>query len=170
MRVRRNAMHPPARERGVAIITTMLVVALATALAADLVWELHLDIRRTESELLRNQAKQFALGAEILAIEALVADYQADENANEFCDFPGEGWDQETTLPFEGGTVRGKLSDAQGRFNLNNLAPQGVKDEETRRSSTVSSSAWRERARPRPHLLTEYCARPACVWLPAGFY
>jgi general secretion pathway protein K len=121
---------PPQRERGIAAITALLVVALATMLAADLAWELHLDIRRSETALLQNQARQFALGAEILAIEALVADYEQDQTENEFCDYPGEGWDAETTLPFEGGTVRGKLSDAQGRFNLNNLAPAGVKDDE----------------------------------------
>jgi len=126
----RRHRRPPHRERGIAAITALLVVALATMLAADLAWELHLDIRRSETALLQNQARQFALGAEILAIEALVADYEEDQTANEFCDYPGEGWDSETTLPFEGGTVRGKLSDAQGRFNLNNLAPAGVKDPE----------------------------------------
>ncbi|MGI9342926.1 MAG: type II secretion system minor pseudopilin GspK [Gammaproteobacteria bacterium] len=126
----RRHRRPPHRERGIAAITALLVVALATMLAADLAWELHLDIRRSETALLQNQARQFALGAEILAIEALVADFEEDQTANEFCDYPGEGWDTETTLPFEGGTVRGKLSDAQGRFNLNNLAPTGVKDAE----------------------------------------
>ena len=120
--------HP---QSGIAAITALLVVALATMLAADLAWELHLDIRRSESLLLRNQAKQFALGAEIMAIEALRQDYEEDREANEFCDYPGEGWDTELSLPFEGGTVRGQLIDMQGRFNLNNLAPKGKKDVRT---------------------------------------
>jgi len=116
------------RQSGIAAITALLVVALATMLAADLAWELHLDIRRSESLLLRNQAQQFALGAEIMAIEALRQDFEDDREANEFCDYPGEGWDTEMTLPFEGGTVRGQITDIQGRFNLNNLAPNGSKD------------------------------------------
>ena len=117
------------RQRGIAAITALLVVALATMLAADLAWELHLDIRRSESALLHNQARQFALGAEIMAMDALRNDFEDDQAANEFCDFPGEGWDTEMTLPFEGGTVRGKLTDVQGRFNLNNLAPRGTRDD-----------------------------------------
>jgi general secretion pathway protein K len=116
------------RQSGIAAVTALLVVALATMLAADLAWELHLDIRRSESLLLRNQAKQFALGAEIMAMEALSQDFEDDKEANEFCDYPGEGWDTEMSLPFEGGTVRGQISDQQGRFNLNNLAPTGKKD------------------------------------------
>lgn len=118
------------RQRGIAAVTALLVVALATMLAADLAWELHLDIRRSESEMLHVQAVQFAIGAEIMATEALRRDYEDDEEANEFCDYTGEGWDTEMTFPFEGGTVRGKLTDMQGRFNLNNLAPDGRKNED----------------------------------------
>jgi len=117
------------RQRGIAAVTALLVVVLATMLAADLAWELHLDIRRSESQLLHAQATEFALGAEIMAIEALRRDFEDDREQNEFCDYPGEGWDTEMTLPFEGGTVRGSLSDMQGRFNLNNLVPDGRKDE-----------------------------------------
>jgi general secretion pathway protein K len=127
--MRRRTSLGRSRQRGVAAVTALLVVALATMLAADLAWELHLDLRRTEAELLRNQAAQFALGAEYMAVEALRHDFEDDRNSNEFCDYHGEGWDTEMTLPFEGGTVRGKLSDWQGRFNLNNLAPNGRKDE-----------------------------------------
>ena len=127
MNVRRQAFGVRTQS-GIAAITALLVVALATMLAADLAWELHLDIRRSESMLLRNQAKQFALGAEIMAMEALRQDFEEDREDNAFCDYPGEGWDTEMTLPFEGGTVRGQISDMQGRFNLNNLAPNGSKD------------------------------------------
>jgi len=117
------------RQTGIAAVTALLVVALATMLAADLAWELHLDIRRSETQLLHIQARQFALGAEIMAMDALRQDFEDDQDANEFCDYPGEGWDTEMTLPFEGGTVRGMLSDMQGRINLNGLAPAGRKDE-----------------------------------------
>lgn len=118
------------RQRGIAAVTALLVVALATMLAADLAWELHLDIRRSESQLLHNQAMQFALGAEIMAADALRNDFEEDQAANEYCDYPDEGWGTEMTLPFEGGTVRGRLTDMQGRFNLNNLAPNGRKNED----------------------------------------
>ena len=39
------------KEKGIALITAMLVVAMAGLIATDLVWEQHLQIRRTESML-----------------------------------------------------------------------------------------------------------------------
>jgi general secretion pathway protein K len=113
--------HPLTRQQGIAAITALLVVAIATILAAELAWELHVDIQRTESMLMRNQAIQFALGAELMAADGLRKDHESDAEDNQHCDYPGEGWDEEITLPFEGGTVRGKITDMQGRFNLNNL-------------------------------------------------
>jgi len=122
--------HPPKQQRGIAAITALLVVAIATILAAELAWDLHVDIQRTESMLLRNQAIQFAIGAELMAADGLRKDYESDAEDNQHCDYPGEGWDEEITLPFEGGTVRGKITDLQGRFNLNNLLVNGVKNQE----------------------------------------
>jgi len=123
------AQHPAKRQRGIAAVTALLVVAIATVLAAELAWDLHVDIQRSESMLLRNQAIQFALGAEMMAADGLLKDYESDAEDDEFCDYPGEGWDEEITLPFEGGTVRGKITDLQGRFNLNNLVTNGTKDQ-----------------------------------------
>jgi len=123
--------QPPDRQRGIAAITALLVVAIATVLAAELAWELHVDIQRSETMLLRNQAIQFALGAELMAADGLRKDYESDAEDNEYCDYSGEGWDEEITLPFDGGTVRGKITDLQGRFNLNNLLVGGAKDQQT---------------------------------------
>jgi len=121
--------YPPARQQGIAAITALLVVAIATMLAAELAWELHVDMQRTESMLMRDQAIQFALGAELMAIDGLRKDYESDAEDNQHCDYPGEGWDEEITLPFEGGTVRGKITDMQSRFNLNNLIENGRKNQ-----------------------------------------
>jgi len=122
--------RPPTRQRGIAMVTALLVVALATILAAELAWEVHVDIQRSQSMMLRNQAIQFALGAELMAADGLRKDFEADAENNQHCDYPGEGWNEEITLPFEGGTVRGKITDLQGRFNLNNLLRNGTKDQQ----------------------------------------
>ena len=50
--------------RGVALITAMLITALASIAAANLVWDNALDVRRTMVMLNRDQAVQVALGAE----------------------------------------------------------------------------------------------------------
>jgi general secretion pathway protein K len=109
------------RQRGIAAITAILVVALASILAVELAWELNLDIRRTENMLLRDQARQIALGAELMAADELRKDYEKDAENELFCDDLTERWNTDLIFPVDGGTVRGKLSGMQGRFNLNNL-------------------------------------------------
>jgi general secretion pathway protein K len=119
----------PFRQRGIAAITAILVVAMATILAVELAWDLNLDIRRTENLLLRTQARQFAIGAEILAADALRTDFENDSEDDQFCDYLDEDWHTEMSLPVEGGSVQGRLTDLQGRFNLNNLVVEGEKDQ-----------------------------------------
>jgi len=123
-----NAMF---RQSGVAAITAILVVALASILAVELAWELNLDIRRTENMLLRDQAIQIALGAELMAADELRKDFEEDAEDQLPCDDLTERWNTDLTFPVDGGTVRGKLSGMHGRFNLNNLIDGVSKNIET---------------------------------------
>jgi general secretion pathway protein K len=108
------------RNRGVALITAMLISAIATMVAANLAWDNALDVRRTMVLLARDQAVQVALGAESWAISILHQDMQDSQS-----DHLGEIWAQELPgLPIEGGEVFGAIEDLQGRFNLNNLVDQ----------------------------------------------
>ncbi len=107
----------PARQRGIAALTAILVVAIATMLAVELIDEQNLNFRRTENLLLRDQAQQIALGLELLARQILEKDYEDDPNKDSL----DEAWATEYSFPFEGGTVIGRLEDFQGRFNLNSL-------------------------------------------------
>jgi general secretion pathway protein K len=118
------------RQRGIAAITAILVVALASILAVELAWELNLDIRRTENMLLRDQARQIALGAELMAADELRKDYEKDAENDLFCDDLTERWNTDLTFPVDGGAVRGKLSGMQGRFNLNNLIDAANKEDD----------------------------------------
>jgi general secretion pathway protein K len=105
------------RQSGVALITAMLIVALATMLTGAAVWDYHLDQRRTESVLFTELAINYALGAEAWSARVLKEDAE-DGNV----DHPGEDWATNLPpLPIDGGTVDGVLIDLQGRFNLNNL-------------------------------------------------
>ena len=52
------------RLRGVALITAMLITALAGTVAASLAWDNALDVRRTMVILYRDQAIQVAVGSE----------------------------------------------------------------------------------------------------------
>ena len=118
---------PLAGQRGVALITAMLITALAAIVAADLAWDNALDLRRTMVMLNRDQAVQVALGAENLIIGILHQDLNDTDT-----DHLGEFWAGDLPgFPIEGGEVFGNVEDLQGRFNINNLIDDnGEIDEE----------------------------------------
>ena len=60
---------------GVALVSMLLLVALATVLASSIVQEQQLVIRAAGTHLDRGQAKQYALGGEELARQILYQDY-----------------------------------------------------------------------------------------------
>ena len=104
-------------QRGVALITVLLVMALAATIAAGLAADQQRDIRRTTLLLHRQQARHYLSGAEIWAIQRLYQDRRDSRT-----DHADEDWAAELPpLPVGGGWVKGSLSDLQGRFNLNNL-------------------------------------------------
>ena len=121
-------MNKRAKNRGVALITAMLITAMATMIAANLAWDNALDVRRTMVLLSRDQAIQIALGAESWVIGILRQDLEDSQT-----DHLAEIWATELPgLPIEGGEVFGAVTDLQGRFNINNLIDQrGVIDAES---------------------------------------
>lgn len=103
--------------RGVALITAMLITALAAIVAANLAWDNAIDVRRTMVLLNRDQAIQIALGAESWMSSILRDDLQDTET-----DHLGEIWASDLPgLPIDGGEVFGRVEDLQGRFNINSL-------------------------------------------------
>jgi general secretion pathway protein K len=120
----------PRRQRGVALIIALILVALATILATKLTFDGYLERRRAIGVIAAEQALHFSYGAEALAADVLVQDAQ-----NSSQDTLAEPWAQPTQpLPLtpqddpEGapiGTLQGSLEDLQGRFNLNNLGRIG---------------------------------------------
>ncbi|MCE3283876.1 MAG: hypothetical protein K0R70_132, partial [Steroidobacteraceae bacterium] len=118
----RRAARSPAgarRQRGVALITAVLIVALATILAINVTFRGMVDQRRSANLFALDQGFEVALGAEAWAADFLRKDAQ-DSQQDHF----GEAWAQQMPpLPIDEGvgTVEGRLEDVQGRFNLNNL-------------------------------------------------
>lgn len=109
------------RQRGVALVTALLIMALLGILAANLTWDNSLDVRRTMSMIYHDEGTQAAYGAENWVSSLLRQDY-----AESTSDHLGEIWAQEfPVLPIESesiqGALTGELVDLQGRFNVNNL-------------------------------------------------
>ncbi len=118
MRARRQ-LAPPSRQRGVALIMAVLIVALATILAVNVTFRGMVDQRRSANLFALDQGYEVALGAEAWAADILRQDAQDSQT-----DHLGEIWAKSLpALPIDEGvgTVQGRLEDMQGRFNLNNL-------------------------------------------------
>jgi len=134
-----------ATQRGVALITAVLMVALATMLAVDVGFRGFLDQRRSGTLLAMDQAMQVALGAEAWAADFLKQDLQDSKT-----DHLGETWARPLPpLPIDGGSVEGRLEDMQGRFNINNLVnadgttnPEAVKQLERLFAMLEIEPAW----------------------------
>ena len=111
-------MSAPARaQRGVALITAVMIVAIAAAVAAKIAFAHQIWFRQMENVGDRGATDLLRRGALHWASVALLED--AAQNS---IDHLGEPWAQGLpTLPVDGGAIHVSVEDAQGRFNLNNL-------------------------------------------------
>lgn len=111
-------------QRGVALLTALLIVSLAATAAVAMASRLQIGIRQTGNTLQFEQASLYVDGVESWACRVLQEDRQDNE-----LDHDGEDWaTQLPPMPVEGGAVAGSIEDLQGRFNLNNLVRDGTVD------------------------------------------
>ena len=111
--------HRWTRQRGVALLTVLVILAIATVMSAAMIWDRGLDQQRTATLVQGDQALEYALGAEAWAEQILRRDQQQHPGTVSL----SEDWaTQLPPLPVDGGQVSGRLEDLQGRFNLNTLA------------------------------------------------
>ena len=104
-------------QRGVALLTVLLVVFLASMAAVNIATMQHIAIRRTTLLQHQQQARLYTLGAEQWAGLVLQRDRQHSAN-----DHLGELWaNMPPALALEHGALRGHMRDLHSCFNLNNL-------------------------------------------------
>ncbi|WP_162900258.1 MULTISPECIES: type II secretion system minor pseudopilin GspK [unclassified Acinetobacter] len=105
-------------QRGIALITILVMVALATILAATIAKHQRNTAESTAYLMRQNQALLYAKSAEAFFAELLVDDAQ---NAADV-DHLQETWAKPMpAFPVEDGFVSGRLEDQSGKFNLNGL-------------------------------------------------
>jgi general secretion pathway protein K len=103
------------KQRGLALISIMVMVTLMTILLSGIFYRHQLDIVRAIRVISGEQAMLLALSTESWALNVFVEDDKKVDHLN-------EDWARQIpVLPIEGGTVTGKIIDLQGRFNLNNF-------------------------------------------------
>jgi len=109
------------RQQGVALVTALLVVSLATVAAVAMAARFQVDMRRTGNLLNGEQAYAYAVSAESWAYVILRRDLKDTKH-----DSLDEDWSTALPpIPVEGGFVNGRIEDLQGRFNVNNLFSAG---------------------------------------------
>jgi len=109
----------PARraQRGIALVTAVMIVAIAAAIAVQIAFAHQIWFRQMENVADRDATDWLRRGALHWASLALLED--AAQNST---DHLGENWAMGLpTLPVEGGTIKVSIEDAQGRFNLNSV-------------------------------------------------
>lgn len=113
-------MRHNASQKGIAIITALLIVALGTITVVAIASRQQLDLHREQNEALIQDARSFANAGERFASALLFLDFEA--GLREGTDSLDDDWAQ--TLPpitIDQMSLQGCLVDMQGRFNLNNV-------------------------------------------------
>ena len=114
--------------KGVALITVMLVVALAAIIATQMLARLQLQVQRTTNINFNQQAYWYAMGAEAFVKRVLFTAFDEEKDITHL----GQIWAQgKTTYPVDYGKISGEISDLQACFNLNALRTQPESDSPT---------------------------------------
>jgi general secretion pathway protein K len=115
------------RERGVALLTAILLVALGTMIATAIAYRTAMAARRAQGTFAFDQSVLIAQAGEAIASYAL----RESRANNAQADAPGQPWTTHygPVAITDGVTLEAWLDDMQGRFNLNDLVDAaGVKD------------------------------------------
>lgn len=111
-----------ARQRGLALISALLIVAIVATAAGLLSLAQQLWMRQVENIIERARADFVQRGAVQWAMIVL-----SEDSRNSDTDHLGEAWAKQLPpLPAEGATLVLSATDAQGRFNLNSLWRKGA--------------------------------------------
>ena len=127
------------------MLLAILLVAIATILAAAIGYASAMSARRSAASIAFDEGLLVAEAAEALAAFGLRADLRAGAEY----DYPGEAW-AKPVGPIEiapGVMLEASLEDVQGRFNLNSLVTgNGVTDPEARTHLSATAADGGPRA------------------------
>ncbi|MCR6553532.1 GspK family T2SS minor pseudopilin variant ExeK, partial [Aeromonas sp. CPF2-S1] len=105
----------PGRQRGMALLVVLLILAVMVIVASNMSGRLQLELRRTANLTLGKQAWWYAMSAEALVIKVLNQDFKDDPDRVSL----GQNWAREDgVFPVEDGTLSGRVRDLQSCFNL----------------------------------------------------
>ena len=111
------------KERGVALLTMLLITAAISAVVTVLLDDIRFGIKRASNVQGVTQAQWFALGAEDFAREVIFSSWQQDPTMSTLT----APWIRDgITLPIDGGVIEGGIEDGGNCFNLNSVVQQSA--------------------------------------------
>lgn len=117
---------PPRQQRGIALLTVLMVFGLATVVVRDMMLTGLADTQGVIALRDARQAHYYALGGEAYARQLLWQDRDADITAGVDADGRRDNWFLEAlTFDIDEGRLQIWVSDLQARFNLTNLRTAG---------------------------------------------
>ncbi len=115
--------QPTSPARGAALVVAMLLTALGAAVAVQMIVPLSGWLEREYRARDTQASYTLADAAAAWALTVLAADARLGP-----VDHYGELWATPLpATPVEGGSIEGRITDLQARFNLNSVAPRGVR-------------------------------------------
>ena len=134
--MRRQTHIRAGRQRGVAVVTALLLTTLAISIVASLFWQQQVQVRSMENQRLQLQTKWIQRGAldwasvilrqpfgGRISLEQVWATPLAETRLDQYIErerVQGENFDA---------SLSGQVFDASARYNLNNLASGGMRDQ-----------------------------------------
>jgi len=139
-----KAINKKNSQQGVALITVMLIVALAAIIAAQMTTRLQMQMQRSVNSSFNQQAYWYAMGAEEFSKRILIHDFKEDAKVTHL----GQVWAQEeNTYPVDFGEISGKINDLQACLNLNAMRVDSTRSGSASGSGASSPSSNQQPAR-----------------------
>ncbi|MGI9283637.1 MAG: type II secretion system minor pseudopilin GspK [Endozoicomonas sp.] len=115
------------KQQGIALIYVLLIFAMITLMASQMVTSLWLHTEKNTRYLERIQARHLALGAEQYVALLLEQDAEDDKKKKKVMDHESERWNvQEVGYAVDQGEIELVIVDETSRFNLNGLAAEAL--------------------------------------------
>ena len=155
-------MYPREGERGAALLTVLLMVAIIAVLAAAALEKLRLSTRIAGNAAATEQARAYALAAETLAVVRIDAMLRGQPDRITLAG----GWSGHPfSLPLPGGIATARVTDGGNCLNLNGLVTQGNGGELVASAVRVAEFARLIRLEGTPGQLADAIAASTADWI-----
>ncbi len=126
------------KQQGVALITVMLIVALASIIAAQMTTRIQTQMQRSTNISFNQQAYWYAMGAEAFSKRILMKAFKEEPKVTHL----EQVWAEKgTSYPVDFGEISGEISDLQSCLNLNALHPRAKTKDQLSESGSSKLSA-----------------------------